>query len=93
MTIMACPFSPRMFQVYKNAPYNQKVDVFSFGVVIFELFSRYLMLAAISMLVSCVGGCVGGRGGGREKMCGGQVGMSGVWFRVYVASFSCPITT
>mmetsp|Transcript_29799 Transcript_29799/g.77235 ORF Transcript_29799/g.77235 Transcript_29799/m.77235 type:complete len:526 (-) Transcript_29799:1278-2855(-) len=37
--------SPEMF---KSEAYNEKVDVFSFGVMMYELFHRYLMVCAIS---------------------------------------------
>uniref|UniRef100_A0A7S3VR62 Protein kinase domain-containing protein n=1 Tax=Dunaliella tertiolecta TaxID=3047 RepID=A0A7S3VR62_DUNTE len=37
--------SPEMF---KSEAYNEKVDVFSFGVMMYELFHRYLMICAIS---------------------------------------------
>ncbi|KAL6748455.1 kinase-like domain-containing protein [Haematococcus lacustris] len=38
--------SPEMF---KEEPYTEAVDVFSFAVVMYELFHRYLMLHAISL--------------------------------------------
>jgi len=37
--------SPEMF---KSEAYDEKVDVFSFGVMMYELFHRYLMVCAIS---------------------------------------------
>ncbi|GLC39889.1 hypothetical protein PLESTB_000671600 [Pleodorina starrii] len=33
-------------EVYRNMPYNEKVDVFSFGVLMYEVFSRQLMLVS-----------------------------------------------
>lgn len=36
-------------EVFKNSPYNEKVDVFSYGVILYELFQSYMMLCAISI--------------------------------------------
>lgn len=36
-------------EVYRQEPYTEKVDVFSFGVILFELLSRYQMLCAVSV--------------------------------------------
>ncbi|GIL80732.1 hypothetical protein Vretifemale_10044 [Volvox reticuliferus] len=33
-------------EVYRNMPYNEKVDVFSLGVLMYEVFSRTLLLVA-----------------------------------------------
>ena len=38
-------------KVFKQLPYNEKVDVFSFGIVLFELFNRYLTLASVYVKV------------------------------------------
>ncbi|KAJ9520847.1 hypothetical protein QJQ45_014048, partial [Haematococcus lacustris] len=43
---LAADMSPEMF---KEEPYTEAVDVFSFAVVMYELFHRYLMLHAISL--------------------------------------------
>lgn len=39
---------PRMQapEVFRGLPYNEKVDVFSFGVLVYEVFSRTLTLIA-----------------------------------------------
>ncbi|KIZ04397.1 Dual specificity protein kinase shkE [Monoraphidium neglectum] len=36
-------------EVYLQQPYNEKADVFSFGVMMFELLQKYIMLSAISI--------------------------------------------
>ncbi|GFR44342.1 hypothetical protein Agub_g5559, partial [Astrephomene gubernaculifera] len=36
-------------EVYRQEQYNEKVDVFSFGVILFELLSRYQTVCAISL--------------------------------------------
>ncbi|KAG2482383.1 hypothetical protein HYH03_018679 [Edaphochlamys debaryana] len=36
-------------EMYRNEPYTEKVDVFSFGVIFFELLSRYQTVCAISL--------------------------------------------
>ncbi|EFJ47075.1 hypothetical protein VOLCADRAFT_61756, partial [Volvox carteri f. nagariensis] len=33
-------------EVHRNMPYNEKVDVFSFGVLMYEVFSRTLLLVS-----------------------------------------------
>lgn len=36
-------------EVFKFQPYNEKADVFAFGVMMYETFYRYMMLSAISI--------------------------------------------
>ena len=33
-------------EVYLKQPYNDKADVFSFGIVVYEVLHRYMMIAA-----------------------------------------------
>ncbi|GIL57301.1 hypothetical protein Vafri_12551 [Volvox africanus] len=35
-------------EMYLEQPYNEKVDVFSYGVIVFEILSRYQMICAVS---------------------------------------------
>ncbi|PNW73229.1 hypothetical protein CHLRE_14g623926v5 [Chlamydomonas reinhardtii] len=36
-------------EMYRQEAYNEKVDVFSFGVILFEVLNRYQMVCAISI--------------------------------------------
>ena len=55
-------------EVYLKQPYNDKADVFSFGIVVYEVLHRYMMIAATDgSLEECMVGSEGtepGRGGG-----------------------------
>ena len=34
-------------EVRQSKPYNEKIDIFAFGVVLFEVFSRNLIMASL----------------------------------------------